>query len=101
MAKFRIGDVVRQKGVGEGTVTEVRPEEYGFFVRWDNHPELNDWYLETGLEMARGTVEDSGSAVMTMSGIELADGAIGISNSHESLSNTPNVERDTQFPFGK
>lgn len=100
MIRFQIGDIVRHNYSTEqhGTVTEIRDEKYSTYVKWDNSPERNDWYKPEVLVIVRGSVPQGTSPAVTLS--DLGQGAIGISNSSQGDSKTPNVEQDTPFAFG-
>ena len=99
MKKYQIGDVVRHDfSQNHGTVTEIREhEKYTTFVRWDNTPERNDWYNPEVLEPVRASYPQQGTPVVTLASTQ--QGAIGVSLSTQTSSETANIEEDTHFPF--
>ena len=100
MKKYQIGDVVRHDfSMNHGTVTEIREhEKYTTYVRWDNTPEKNDWYNPEVLEPVRASFPQSGNPVLTLGAV---DGAIGISKSTQTDSETHNLDTGLipNFPF--
>lgn len=68
MNNFQVGDIVKHDFSSEeqGTVTEVRDNPYGVYVKWDSAPERNDWYTPDVLVQIRG-----GGTVFTMGDIKI------------------------------
>jgi hypothetical protein len=80
--KYSIGEVVRHDfSLEEGTITNIRDDEYSVYVEWNTSTSRNDWYKPDVLVLVRGAVSSDGKPALTLA--DLNDGVIGLSNPPE------------------